>query len=110
MSGPLQSKTPSRHPRRGGTPAASRRVVQTAVFGAAGLLLALAPAASQTQSPPSGHYGPTSVAPLAEKLLDAVVNISTSQTVKGPEGAPLPRVPKGAPFEEFFEDFFNRKG
>jgi serine protease Do len=23
---------------------------------------------------------------------------------------PLPRVPKGAPFEEFFEDFFNRKG
>ena len=39
-----------------------------------------------------------------------MVNISTSQTVKGPEGVPLPRVPKGAPFEEFFEDFFNRKG
>jgi serine protease Do len=47
---------------------------------------------------------------VAEKLIDAVVNISTSQTVKGPEGVPLPRVPKGAPFEEFFEDFFNRKG
>ena len=30
--------------------------------------------------------------------------------MKGPEGVPLPRVPKGAPFEEFFEDFFNRKG
>ncbi len=54
--------------------------------------------------------GPESVAPLAEKLQDAVVNISTSQTMKGPEGAPLPKVPKGAPFEEFFEDFFKRKG
>ena len=108
MSGPLQSKTPSRHPNWAGAPAGRR--VATVVFGAAGFLLALVPAASQTPSQPSGHYGPTSVAPLAEKLLDAVVNISTSQTVKGPEGAPLPRVPKGAPFEEFFEDFFNRKG
>ena len=107
MSGPLQSKTPSRRPNWGGAPA-GRSVAQTAVLGAAGFLLALVPAASQTQPQPSGHYGPTSVAPLAEKLLDAVVNISTSQTVKGPEGAPLPRVPKGAPFEEFFEDFFNR--
>jgi serine protease Do len=69
------------------------------------MLLMLAPAASQTVP-----HGPTSVAPVAEKLIDAVVNISTSQTVKGPEGVPLPRVPKGAPFEEFFEDFFNRKG
>ncbi len=54
--------------------------------------------------------GPTSVAPVAEKLIDAVVNISTSQTIKGAEGVPLPRVPKGSPFEEFFDDFFNRKG
>jgi serine protease Do len=54
--------------------------------------------------------GPTSVAPVAEKLIDAVVNISTSQTIKGAEGVPLPRVPKGSPFEEFFDDFFNKKG
>jgi serine protease Do len=54
--------------------------------------------------------GPASVAPIAEKLLDAVVNISTNQTLKGSDGQPLPKVPKGAPFEEFFEDFFNRKG
>ncbi len=54
--------------------------------------------------------GPQSVAPLAEKLIDAVVNISTSQTVKGPQGVPLPKVPKGSPFEEFFDDFFNKKG
>src|SRR5262249_8143318 len=50
--------------------------------------------------------GPQSVAPIAEKLVSAVVNISTSQTVKGSSGAPLPRVPKGSPFEEFFDDFF----
>jgi len=66
-------------------------------------MLMLAPASSQIR-------GPNSVAPVAEKLIDAVVNISTSQTLKGPEGVPLPKVPKGAPFEEFFEDFFNRKG
>jgi serine protease Do len=54
--------------------------------------------------------GPQSVAPLAKKLVDAVVNIATSQTVKGPSGVPLPKVPKGAPFEDFFDDFFNKRG
>jgi len=57
-----------------------------------------------------GKVGPQSVAPIAEKLTDAVVNISTSQTMKGAQGVPLPNVPKGSPFEEFFEDFFNRRG
>jgi serine protease Do len=56
------------------------------------------------------RQGPPSVAPVAEKLIDAVVNISTKQTMKGAEGVPLPKVPKGAPFEEFFDDFFDRKG
>jgi serine protease Do len=54
--------------------------------------------------------GPASVAPLAKRLSDAVVNIATSQTIKGPQGVPLPRVPKGAPFEDFFDDFFNKRG
>ena len=54
--------------------------------------------------------GPQSVAPVAEKLMDAVVNISTSQTIKGPQGVPLPKMPKGAPFGEFFDDFFDKKG
>jgi len=58
----------------------------------------------------SAGQGPQSVAPLAETLIDAVVNIATTQTAKGPEGVPLPKVPKGSPFDEFFEDFFNRKG
>ncbi|MES1179679.1 MAG: serine protease, partial [Hyphomicrobium sp.] len=56
------------------------------------------------------EFGPASVAPLAKRLSDAVVNISTSQTVKGPAGVPLPKVPKGAPFEDFFDDFFNKRG
>ncbi|HEX4894415.1 MAG TPA: Do family serine endopeptidase, partial [Hyphomicrobiaceae bacterium] len=62
-------------------------------------------------APPSdARTGPQSVAPLAERLIGAVVNISTSQTVKGPQGVPLPNVPKGSPFEEFFEDFFSKRG
>ncbi|MCX2697759.1 MULTISPECIES: Do family serine endopeptidase [Ochrobactrum] len=59
------------------------------------------------------RQGPGSVADLAEGLLDAVVNISTSQTVKddGEEdgGVPMPQVPEGSPFEDLFKDFFNDK-
>ena len=58
--------------------------------------------------PVDAREGPQSLAPLAERLTEAVVNISTSQKAKGPSGVPLPSVPKGSPFEEFFEDFFNR--
>ncbi|MDH3580658.1 MAG: Do family serine endopeptidase [Hyphomicrobiales bacterium] len=53
--------------------------------------------------------GPQSVADVAEKLQASVVNISTTQTVKGSKGIPLPRVPEGSPFEEFFKDFFDRQ-
>ena len=59
---------------------------------------------------PARAEGPPSLAPLAKRLSDAVVNIATTQTVKGPQGVPLPKVPKGSPFEEFFEDFFNKRG
>ena len=59
---------------------------------------------------PALARGPESVSAVAEPLMNAVVNISTSQTVKSAGGVPLPRVPKGSPFEEFFEDFFKKKG
>jgi serine protease Do len=63
---------------------------------------------------PAYANGPESVADLAEGLLGAVVNISTSQTVKGTEGpgaVPMPELPEGSPFQEFFDDFFkNRQG
>ncbi|NNH33153.1 Do family serine endopeptidase, partial [Rhizobium sp. SEMIA 4085] len=65
--------------------------------------------AAEAQSTPLLN-GPASVADLAEGLLDAVVNISTSQNVKGDEGAgPAPRAPDGSPFQEFFNDFFNKQ-
>lgn len=54
--------------------------------------------------------GPHSVASIAENLLPAVVNISTTQLRRGPEGVPLPKVPDGSPFEEFFEEFFEKRG
>ena len=52
--------------------------------------------------------GPDSVADVAEGLQDAVVNISTTQTLKGSaESTPNGPGPKGSPFEEFFDDFFD---
>jgi serine protease Do len=57
---------------------------------------------------PSTTNGPASVADLAAGLLDAVVNISTSQKVKDDEGngPASPKLPEGSPFQEFFNDFF----
>ena len=55
--------------------------------------------------------GPASIADVAEGLQDTVVNISTTQTLKGSkEGAPVVPGPKGSPFEEFFDDFFDDEG
>lgn len=65
---------------------------------------------------PALARGPDGIADVAEKVIDAVVNISTSQTVEakggGAEGrGAMPQLPPGSPFEEFFDDFFkNRRG
>lgn len=53
--------------------------------------------------------GPKSVADLADQLSDAVVNISTAQTVKGRKGVPLPSLPPGTPFKDLFDDFLKRQ-
>ncbi|KPF42377.1 Do family serine endopeptidase [Rhizobium sp. G187] len=53
--------------------------------------------------------GPESVADLASGLLGAVVNISTSQSVKEEGEGPVPKVPEGSPFEELFEDFYRNR-
>src|SRR6201995_3800382 len=71
-------------------------------------------AASTLISAPALARGPEGIADIAEKVIDAVVNISTSQTVEakggGDRGA-MPNLPPGSPFEEFFDDFFkNRRG
>ncbi|QOZ27519.1 Periplasmic serine endoprotease DegP [Bradyrhizobium ivorense] len=69
-------------------------------------------AATVLSSVPAFARGPEGIADTAEKVIDAVVNISTSQNVeaKGGGGA-MPQLPPGSPFEEFFDDFFkNRRG
>ncbi|MFM7083698.1 MAG: Do family serine endopeptidase [Hyphomicrobium sp.] len=63
------------------------------------------------QSPSFGFKdGPQSLAPLAEKLSDAVVNISSTQVAKNPDGIPIPRAPEGSPLQDLFEDFFSKRG
>jgi serine protease Do len=54
--------------------------------------------------------GPEGIADVAEQVIDAVVNVSTKQSVDLRNGA-MPQLPPGSPFEEFFEEFFkNRRG
>src|SRR5499427_7920706 len=54
--------------------------------------------------------GPDGIADVAEAVIDAVVNISTSQTVDA-KGGPQLQLPPGSPFEELFEEFNrNRRG
>jgi serine protease Do len=89
----------------GARPALSRRLrlMGAAIaIGAAGVLA----------SPPAAFArGPEGIADIAEKVIDAVVNISTSQTVEAKGGGAMPQLPPGSPFEEFFDDFFkNRRG
>ncbi len=78
-------------------------------LGAGALAAVLASATVVAQETAPLFSGPQSVAPVAERLLDAVVNISTTQTIKGAQGIPLPEVPEGSPFEEFFKEFFDER-
>src|SRR5713226_9183815 len=70
---------------------------------------------SAPASTPALARGPDGIADVAEKVIDAGVNISTSQTVEAKGGGDgrgaMPQLPPGSPFEEFFDDFFkNRRG
>ena len=59
---------------------------------------------------PAAARGPEGIADVAEQVIDAVVNVSTKQSVDLSSGA-MPQLPPGSPFEEFFEEFFkNRRG
>ena len=51
---------------------------------------------------------PDSFADLAERLIPAVVNISTTQVVEGQSGIELPTVPPGSPLEDLFKEFFEQ--
>jgi serine protease Do len=80
------------------------------------LLLAVClSAVSATVSAPAVARGPDGIADVAERVIDAVVNISTSQTVEakgggGGDRGSMPQLPPGSPFEEFFDDFFKNRG
>jgi len=53
---------------------------------------------------------PPDFSDLSERLLPAVVNIATTQDVQSRPGQPAPQFPPGSPFEEFFKDFFEKRG
>ncbi len=55
------------------------------------------------------HARGESLAPLAETISPAVVNITTSTLVEGQTG-PQGIVPEGSPFEDFFREFQDRNG
>src|SRR5246500_3645913 len=71
---------------------------------------AVAAALCLTAAQPAAARGPDNIADVAEQVIDAVVNISTSQKID-PRVTELPDVPPGSPMEEFFDQFFkNRRG
>jgi len=77
-------------------------------FGLA--IFAAAAIAWPAMTVPAAARGPDGIADVAEAVIDAVVNISTKQTVDMSNNA-MPQLPPGSPFEEFFDEFFkNRHG
>ena len=93
----------------------SRRNLVARTFGVLIIAAMLAPSGQAM-----AKMVPDSFADLAAKLLPAVVNISTTQVVKQPQSAPPrqgqereqgqgPQVAPGAPFEDFFREFFDRQ-
>jgi serine protease Do len=74
----------------------------------AALALAAAVVAIPLLAAPAAARGPDNIADVAEKVIDAVVNISTSQTVDNRNNA-APQLPPGSPFGEFFDDFFKNR-
>ena len=87
------------------------RPVRRSVLGSF-LAVVLLGAASALVPEPALARGPDGIADVAEKVIDAVVNISTSQTIEAKSdgrGGAIPQLPPGSPFEEFFEDFFKNR-
>ena len=85
------------------------KLARVAAVSALALGLAVAPLSLNSGASGTAHAqeGPVSVADLSERLIDSVVNISTSQTVGGSErNVPRPNLPEGSPFQEFFDEFF----
>ena len=74
------------------------------------LILAVCVVSGHT--PAAARGAPESFADLAERLLPAVVNISSTQVQKKStekDGPEIPRFPEGSPFQDFFKEFFDRQ-
>ncbi|MEW6122636.1 MAG: DegQ family serine endoprotease [Pseudomonadota bacterium] len=73
------------------------------------LALCLSTAMGALPAAAAATKGPDTVADTAAVVMDAVVNISTSQNVAASRSVPTPQLPPGSPFEDFFEEFFKRR-
>ena len=71
--------------------------------------LAAAAIALPALSTSSAARGPETIADVSEKVIDAVVNVSTSQKVET-RNSPMPQLPNDPQLDELFRDFFNRRG
>jgi serine protease Do len=69
----------------------------------------MAAAAAVLLATPSAARGPEAIADVAEQVIDAVVNISTSQNVATRNNV-RPQLPSDPQLDELFRDFFNRRG
>src|SRR2546425_497825 len=81
-----------------------RQIRQPAIAAVAAAAMTL-PALSTS----SAARGPDTIADTSERVIDAVVNISTSQKVEA-RNSPLPQLPNDPQLDELFRDFFNRRG
>jgi serine protease Do len=76
--------------------------------------LALAGLALTGPALAQGRPLPDSFADLADKLVPAVVNISTTQAIpdknSDKDSVETPEGPPASPFDDFFRDFFNNRG
>jgi serine protease Do len=97
------------------------RVAVRGTLIALALTLGAAPALAQTEPQlPTKPLVIPGLGPLATRLLPAVVNVSTSETIKPDakkkKAAPAPddndddQAAPGSPFEQFFKNFMNRQG
>ena len=71
------------------------------------LIAALSAAVFVLPVRPAAARGPENIADVAEQVIDAVVNVSTSQKVDA-RVTGMPDLPPGSPMEEFFDDFFKK--
>ena len=86
-----------------GTIGRSLRQARQPLFAIAAVAIALPALVA-----PALARGPEAIAEVAEQVIEAVVNISTSQNV-GARGA-QPQLPNDPQIDDLFRDFFNRRG